>query len=305
MSFESCVKRVSQRDWALVKNAWLSYIPPLDDAGQPPDFDLRQFVGLEQAVRETPETGEYRTGLPGFRECVLHEAVFALHKASHVLGLAEHQATSGCPTWSLSTAYQSAFFAKEAVFRLLGIVLIEVSNRQVLVDVWPEPPRGLKGKALREYKLGEEIQLVQFPRLEHRHRWAIFKRALRVLENPPCNSELVRLLDEIDEKEFARQRNAIHYTAAWLFDDLFAFYLPNGFFRLSDSVGVIRRLNEEAEDFSLVLATTLVWLGKKLMGDIAQWSPIIENELQLLGETLCMARHPGWNESVLAYSWGA
>ncbi len=131
-------------------------------------------------------------------------------QAANVLVASQSQVTGGLPTWSIATAYQSAFFSMEAMLLMLGVAVVEVNNKTLVFDIWPEVESSLSKKLKAQYKLGSEIQFVHHSRLEHHHRWAILKRVLRTLSNSPIAGAVINAINEIDDKEFARQRNRLH-----------------------------------------------------------------------------------------------
>lgn len=286
MSFEVKLKRLSERDWEDVKTAWLLPLSKLafPKAGHPPDAVLADFYGLDQIAVSIPKDAEYRGNVDGLRAAVLHEGVFLLHKAANVLVGSHAQVVGGLPTWSVATAYQSAFFSMEAIFRLLGLAIVEVNNKTFMLDVWPEVERSASKKAKALYRLGDEMQFVCHNRIDHYHRWALLKRALRMLKNSPIRGEIINAIDAIDERDFAKQRNMLHYSNGWIFEDLHSFYSPLSYCRFSGSPPLVQRLDSEHPDFSVVLATVLLSSAASLLSSLGQSAPIMKIEWQLLNE---------------------
>src|SRR5437870_5428089 len=118
-SFEKKLGRVSSRDWHEVKGAWLSFLPTIDEPGRPPDHGLEELDDLWNVTLQTAETGEHRANVSGAREALFRQGLFVLHKAVHVTGCAEMTANTGMPSWSLSIAYQAAYFAQQATLNFL------------------------------------------------------------------------------------------------------------------------------------------------------------------------------------------
>jgi hypothetical protein len=286
MSFEVKLKRLGQRDWDEVKSAWLAPLSQLtfSKAGLPPDAALSDFYDLGEVAGRIPQDGEYRENITGLRAAVLHEGVYLLHKAANVLVGSHTQVVGGLPTWSVATAYQSAFFSMEAIFRLLGVAVVEVNNKTFMLDVWPEAEKTASKRAKALYKLGDEMQFVSHKRIDHYHRWALLKRALRMLTNSPIRGEIINALDAIDDKDFARQRNMLHYSNIWLFDDLHTFYSPLSYCRFNATPPLVQRLDPGHQDFTVVLATILLSSAASLLAALGQSAPIMQNEWKLLNE---------------------
>lgn len=291
MSFEKKIKRLSSRDWIQVANDQLQYAAQLSltQAGQAPAFHLSELQGLSELIPKIPRDGEYRDGgLPGLRAALLHEGIFMLHKSGNVLVASHDQVQGGLPTWSLPTGYQAAFFAAEGILKILGVAIIESANVACTIDVWPKAEAALKGKALAQYSIGSEIQFIRHDRLQHFHRWAILQRVLRMTMNHPLDPDLYSAVLALDEKDFARQRNELHYETAWKFADMHGYYSQPGFFDVPNKAALIACLNPDRDDFSVALGTVLFSFGIALLKPLAQVSAVIDGERQLLA-TSCTA----------------
>jgi hypothetical protein len=274
----------------------------MDQPGIAPEHGVSQLEVLRGPLSKTPDTGEYREQVAGVREALLREGVFLLHKAAHVVGCGQLTANIGMPSWSLSTAYQGAYFAKQGILALLGITIAEVENRLTLIDVWPEIRDGASTRERKAYQLGTEIQFVRWPRIDHYHRWAILQRALRVLQQSPFSDPMRAALDRPGYRDFARQRNTLHYSNTWLFDDLVAFLVLPGFGRPANRDALVAVLTEHGDDFSMVLAQVLLAFAARLLHELAARAPALQPEYALLNDCLSSPeRHPGFSEvSVLA-----
>jgi HEPN domain len=80
---------------------------------------------------------------------LFREGVYWLHKALHVLGAAEIDADGGMPTWSLSSAYQSAFFSARSSMAFLGVAIAERAKTSYVVEFC----RDMRTMSAREYGL--------------------------------------------------------------------------------------------------------------------------------------------------------
>lgn len=284
MSFEVKVKRLSHRNWKELATLWLPHIAQLTITypGQPPEVSLSQFHGLKGIADALPKDGEYRADLHGLRSAQLHEAIYVLHKAANVLVASHQQVRGGLPTWSIATAYQSAFFSMEALLMLLGISIVEVNNKTIVIDIWPEVDSKASKKEKALYKLGSEIQYIAHSRIEHYHRWAILKRVLRTLSDSPLSNDFINAICEIDDKKFAKQRNRLHYSNTWIFDDLHSSFSSISYCRFQLPFSLAERLDPDHIDFTVVLATTLFSSAASLLASLSTISPLIASERNLL-----------------------
>lgn len=284
MSFEVKVKRLSHRDWSELASAWLPHIAQLSfpQPGQRPDEPLSALYSLQEISVRVPPDGEIRAEIQGLRSALLHEGIFLLHKAANVLVVSQDQVLGGTPTWSVATAYQSAFFSMEAMLMLLGVAVVEVNDRTLQIDVWPTVESAASRKAKASYRLGLEAQYVRHKRIDHHHRWAILKRILRTLENSPIRGEVLNAIESIDDKHFARQRNKLHYSNGWTFDDLHTYFSPLSYCRFQAEPPLLARLDSENEDFTVVLATVLFSSAASLLASLGSLAPVIQNEVSML-----------------------
>lgn len=297
MSFEKKVKRLSQRDWPQVSEGLLQYVAELSftTPGQQPAFSLSELPSLTAAIQTMPRDGELRVErIPGLGAAMLHEGVFLLHKCANVLVASHDQAAVGLPTWSLPTGYQAAYFSADAILKLLGVAVIEVNSIPCTVDIWPEPPADLSRKQRDKYQPGSEIQLIRHDRLQHHHRWAVLKRVLRTTSGHPMDLELCEAIKSIGERDFARQRNELHYGTSWKFSDLHAYCSPIGFLRPQDKVALVSYLQPDRDEFSIALANVLFSFGVALLTAIAGNSPVIEDERALLVASCASSRMKLW-----------
>lgn len=294
MSFEVKLKRLSHRDWLIVNPEWLPHIAQLTitSPGLPPNEVISDFYALGEISPQVPQDGEYRANLTGFRAALLHEAIYLLHKAANVLVASQQQVRGGLPTWSIATAYQSSFFSKEALLMLLGVAFVEVNNKTLLLDIWPEPEKSATKKAKALYKVGSEIQYVHHSRIEHHHRWAVLKRVLRTLRNSPINGKIINAIDDIDDKKFARQRNDLHYSNAWYFKDMHSFFSPISYCRFQKDSELVDRLDPDNQDFTVVLAMILFSCASSLLSSLSTLAPLIAAEYELLNHASSYARMP-------------
>lgn len=285
MSFENKVKRLSSRDWIQVSDELVAHTAELSAAvpGAKPAFSISEINALGLCVKTATRDGESRfEAIPGLGAAMLHEGIYMLHKSANVLVACHDQVVSGLPTWSLPTGYQAAFFASDAISKILGVAILEIDNIACTVDIWPKPDKAVRGKALAAYVCGSEVQVVRHERLQHFNRWTIFKRLMRMSANLPVDEVISNALQEIDDRDFARQRNDLHYETTWGFDDLHTYFNPPGFFDISNKQTLVARLESSRPDFSVALATTIFSIGASLLKSLGRVSTYAENEHKLL-----------------------
>jgi hypothetical protein len=250
---ERKAKKILGRDWAELRQYWLEYVPRLSDPGQPPELLLHELEELGQLLAGIPhdQVKDVDDEIPGLRAGLLHEAIFLLHKSAHVMGASLVHVSQGMCTWSASSAYHSAAFAMRSVLNMLGITVIETpESGHFLIDIWSPPPKGKKGTKR------PITMLARTKRIEARHWWAFFQRALSITANHAeiCAADFRATILQSEFTDFARQRNMIHYrTNEWTFDDLHKCSIRPEFGAQSDFA-----IDSQQEDFSLRLSFGLV-----------------------------------------------
>ncbi len=112
------------RKWPEVKDAWLGYIPTIDPPGKPPESAIGDLPTLELHVTgmSQQQPKEVVEEIVGLRQGVFIEGLFLLHKAAHVMACAQVNVAKGLRSWSLSSAYQSAFFSMKAITHFLTLL---------------------------------------------------------------------------------------------------------------------------------------------------------------------------------------
>lgn len=290
-AFDKKAGRLSARSWDDIEGKWLSYLTDFAQGPITPVNSLTEHPGLKDAVKDTPNTGELRGEIPNYRPAVLREAIFLLHKSGHVLGAAETHAQSGLPSWSLSSAYHSAFFSLKSLLAFLGVTFPhDESNKQIMVDIWAGPPKGSRKQKFTEQI---EMQFVRMPRLEHREMWILFRRALRVTTVEHWDDRITNALISVEPKEFSRQRNVLHYSNhLWLFDDLFDYLNDDRFEDLSESEKQLSDLVPTNPNFSMAVAFAMFHMTLGLFQSLTLMAPILQPELDHIATTLENHRHP-------------
>jgi len=301
MAFENNVKRIDQREWKVVRDKWLSYIPDFDTPGAPPAHQILEFVGLDAIFKKTQITpGEFKQDVPFLRQEVLREAIFFLHKATHVCGAANIHLDNGALSWSISSAYQSSFFALKGILGLLGLSFPRI-NTALMIDCFPEEEKLSNKQRKRGEKPKPEFKFVVFPKLSHTHMWQIFQRVLNSSTVEIWKEEMILCLSKLHIDQFAQQRNSLHYVNNfWLFPgDLFnrmfdpAFGIDVDLFKNLDSDKLQKR-----SDFSFILNYIMLKFGIDLLKDLSENATAVKAEYDLIQITLTEGIHKRFLASV-------
>lgn len=271
MSLRSKWQKIQNRNWHVLKGAWLNSIPDFTDVGIEPDPGVDRLDGLRDFV--VPTVPERYPDVEGLRRNVLWEALFLFHKCSHTSLAAQRLAEGGMRSWALFNAYHSAYLGAKGIMSLLGIVFPTVSSKQVVIDVFPPTRRKSKRGVVTGHF--EEFLLIPIGKpLDHRSVWEGFQRALRQSEYESWDQVLRNELLGLSWKEISRPRNLFIYRVRhWPLDDLIVDVNGEwGNFWSSE-------LDVENEDFLLRLSFNVYRLFEQLVIDFSKQSPIIKEQL--------------------------
>ncbi len=289
MAFENDIKRIDRRDWSKLCDKWLSFIPSYNFPGEAPEHEILDFVGIETIYRKTQSArGELKFDVPFLRQEVLREAIYFVHKSTHVCGAANIHLENGALSWAISSAYQSSFFALKGILGLLGLSFPRI-NTALMIDCFPEEEKLSSNQRKRGEIPKQEFKFVVLPKLSHKHMWQIFQRVLYVSRIEIWRDEIVLYLREIHIDKFAEQRNSLHYkNDFWLFpEDLFK--------RVHDPYfGVFENLFSETKydsmdnkkDFSFFLNYILLKFALDLIKDLSRNAVSIKDEYNVIMNTL-------------------
>ena len=295
------LNRIDSCEWEIVRDAWLEYVRDIKPVGSKPHSALNAVDGFREAADEAGQLPAnecfVRVTISGFHRVALHQGIYLLHKAWHVLGAAEAHAAEGLLSWSLSSAYHAAFFAAKANLIFLGYPFVEDSNNQILAKLFPTETRRKGGMRQLEAVAPETVELTSTKHLQHREVWSLFQRALNVARVPNWPSAAKKWLSLLKPADFASERNAIHYKPeTWPYEDLHVEVF-------NDNFGVALSENKRWEfpdgGFSLCLGLTVIELGVQLLRDLCEVAPVLQPELELFKETATKRRHPRYSASDL------
>ncbi len=274
---ERKTKKIDSRNWRDIREQWIDYVPSFLSPGDPPESSIGELPSFLSAVDRLPsrQTVELVDDIPGLRPGVLHEGVFLLHKAAHIFGASLLHVENGMCTWSVSSAYQSAFFSAKSILWMLGLAVVEIENTGVyLVDVWRAPAkqgRKKKDPVVYIYNCGE---------IGHGQVWAFLQRTLSTTNGCEAfaDQRFVQAMLDIEPADFARQRNFLHYrNTVWQGVDLHTCIPQEKFGKVTAF-----DLDLNQEDFLLAIAFWLIYTGQTMLGQLAELSGSLRQEKNLV-----------------------
>ena len=213
---------------------------------------------------------------------MLFDGIYLLNKAVHVLSASQVHIDVGMCSWSLSNAYQSAFFAMKACALLLGMAVAEIDSSVYVIDLCAETAIS---KKTSRYIPPKVIRVMKSQRIEHRQYWGLFSRLLRISDIPVSllSGDLKAALIALNNSDFASQRNLLHYdNTSWVLSDLQQLIARDDFAADTAAIRSGQALDTDRDDFSVSLAIVLVGFGMSLLRDAAAVSNAIGEEVQIL-----------------------
>jgi hypothetical protein len=283
--WKSKIDKFFYRSWDDLKDIWLDYIPDLIQPGSAPEHEITDSIPLLSEFEKIENDKPYPVSdkIPEVMSAAMHQGIFLLHKAANVIGASQIHIREGIKSWSLSSAYHAAFFSMKAVLHFLGVIEIHVPERgYFLLDLWSEEVSKSSRIRKRTYSV---IKIIKSKRFDHQQLWDLFQRMLRItnFSEKIITAQNVASIQSLKITDFALQRNRLHYSTKWIFDDIrdYIFNKSFGVFQNELSDGSALQ-NPNKEDFSLALGFILVRMGFQMLSDIAELSPEIKNELDLL-----------------------
>jgi hypothetical protein len=285
--WDTVATKIVARDWVDLREIWLANpagATTFSATAVEPAASLASFKAAiaPYAADKVNVQPQEHAAIAGLHGAVLLESLFLFNKAVHVLSAAQVHIDAGMCSWSLSSAYQSAFFAMKASLALLGVTVAEVESNTYVVDLCTE---SVTARRTAKYSPPKIIRVMKTQRIEHRQYWGLFQRTLRVLA---LSSELVgedlrHALSALDINDFASQRNTLHYgNTRWVFNDLQQLIVQDDFAANAAAIRNGEALSVDRNDFSVALAITLVGCGYRLLADLATVSNAIGEELDVV-----------------------
>lgn len=289
--FESFVKRnIGRRDWEQIRSRWAEHIP-----NKPPGSPPIESLGDQLETGHSELTNRILAGadatydsVSGLKSAVFSESIFLLHKAVHVLGVAETNVKSGISTWSLSNSYQSSFFSTLALLGFLGVAVARVKNDYILMDLWPEQVRQ-KNQRRRKIDANEDIiRFIKIKSVGHKEIWSLFQRVVRASSLACWPQNFLGLVRNIPTKNIPRQRNMLHYqNHKWIYSDLHQWKIEPAFGTAIDSIENFA----EDSDFSFVFAASLLRILMIHLESLTEITEKLEGEINLIRTAYMSPKH--------------
>jgi hypothetical protein len=285
-----------QRRWDYLRETWLRHIPIINPPGAVPQRVLADLTS-ELVTMPAPQLGKLQSftfPIGEVPELMFREGVYWLHKALHVLGASETHAAKGMPTWSLSSAYQSAFFSARASMAFLGLAISEVEKTSFVINLC----RDMRLMSDRQYgtpgAFREEAQFYTLGILfDHRQIWSLLQRLLRITTRPPWPSELSTYIAQMNASDITKQRHNLHYQLlGWYFNDLYTFEFPSGFDDVQPTGSGRELFDTSISKFSFSFAAAILRIGLDPFLDICRYTNRLTDEKDRLTTCLIEERHP-------------
>ena len=281
MTLESNLKRLGRRDWGELLDLCVEFIPkttmpvvdPLTVNALP---DLQTIPGniTETEARSTKRDHYFQVG--GLHPAMLSEAVVLFYKSLNVVGCTHLELDNGFKTWGVASAYHSSYFSAKCLLNILGVNFARVGDLDLIIDILPSYSDQLRKKEIERRKSTFECRILRSNRLEHWEVWLVLQRILRTLTSSILSSSSLKLILNLEPKEFARQRNRIVYhNTFWLYEDLRDRIVDPDFGCKS-----IDRERDEAEADGLTLLISFLLLNyiHKLLSSLADRVPSFKLE---------------------------
>ena len=231
-------------------------------------------------------------------ELVFREAVYWMHKAVHVLGAAELHVESGLQTWSLSAAYQCAYFAARAILAFFGVSVAELNKISIAVDLCRDM-QGVRPQRLStEGAFGEQIEFRSVGILfDHRQVWQLLQRVLKASSCDVWPTGWCDFLSHADIATITKQRHGLHYHLTyWVVDDLHQFVYTDEFKKVKPQGAGRTLIEPEQSNYSLALGTMMTRMALKLFHDTSRLTNRLANERAAIAAGIGPNRHPVFSE---------
>ena len=270
---------IGKRSWAQIKSAWIDSGGPLFGGDATARTGLEDLAELQHIATAKTRDIFGDSDVPALRGILFSEGVFLFHKCAHSHLAAQRLGVRGMHSWSMFSAYHSAYLGAKGLMALLGIGMPVLNAGQFLVDLFPAP----KGKSdVRMWRRGEWVfstfNLVGFgAQLNHEEVWSAFSRSLRVTSSLPGSA--VGVYAELESlARVSKPRNELLYTPnGWPAEDLLNDALVEEFVDLfARGLG-----SSEERGFLLRLSYAVYHVFEALMADLGEVSGRVRRELEM------------------------
>lgn len=270
---KSDLQRLRGRDWAALREVWLSYIPSAaseDESAESPSESLLEVQGYAPPTERVTRSEQ----VVGVRASVFSEALTLFRKAKHTLGAATRLQNEGFQTWSRFNYYHSAYLGAKSVMYLLGVTTPRLLGKSWLVDVFAPPHDFRSGKKIKPESL-TDFMAIPIPGLDQHQLWAWFQRTVAATRSAPWDPKSARALHLISTtRDITRPRNHLLYSPTfWIAEDLVQL-------RFDERVGTITYdLDVDSPDFFIHLCHHVQGILDTLFDDLASLSLPVRRQI--------------------------
>lgn len=295
--WERLEKEIAGRRWNHIKSTWPDFLTDSHTAGQTPAETLSGLLEGGGILAREPARGvvEVQRNPRGeIPEILLREGIFWLHKALHVLGASETHADLGIQTWSLSSAYQSSYFAARSLMCFFGVSIADFHGISVVVDICRDtrllrPQRIERTSAFED----ETAFITNGFRCDHKQTWGLFQRLLRVTNCDCLNADYKAYAENLDVSELTNQRHRLHYDLDyWVREDLHDFLFEESFYTVTEAGSGRFLLDSQSSNYSLAVGVILSKMSLSVFRDLCDSTKKLQNEFELILKAFSNDRHP-------------
>ncbi len=292
MDIKHIYKRIGDRNWENLTDIWLNFLPSIEfpiSVDPAPTSNISNLIEIKNQIIDIENRStikDHYYSVPGLHSLIFQEAVYLFYKSLNVLRSAQSDLMNGFKTWSIANTYQSSYFMIRCLLNLLGVHFVRVENKDILVDLCPSYSSKITKKEVQERQSIFECRFQLISQPEHWHVWTFFQKTLEKFDNNIISEDPLTLLQKIEPKDFAKQRNRIMYhNTHWTFDDLKKVLIDADF-----GIRKIDFDNDEditsRDDFSVVVSFLLTGIGLSLFNAIADEAERLREEVEIMNQII-------------------
>lgn len=281
MAFRSTCQKIKKADWHQIKSQWLNFLPNIEHAGSPPPLSLSEIIQQSGKLATITPQSPILQGIPMIHETALWEAVYLLRKSGHVMRVSQNLSQQGMLSWSLFNGYHSAYLSAKSILAMLGFSVPQPSGQQLLLELFPDNRN--QGNKKNKIPVGgdEMSNAYRIGRLDQNQLWQLFERALRMIDVPIWNGNILENVKDFDWANISKKRNPFLYNSVfWPYNDLSENLIDDKFCNPPDNFpDHTQFIDMDDPEFLIKSAFLLFHLGECLLADISIDAPIMKLEL--------------------------
>jgi hypothetical protein len=205
------LKRLSHRNWPVLRDIWISHVPPVDLEVKYPEPSLWQLPNLRHPPLTASGTAEFPY-VDGVREAIFREVILLSRKFIYCCTLLPTLSKVGKNTWTAIAAYEACFYGAKAFCYLLGFASLGRDSKMYL-DAFYETERRV-GKERK--KVYDTLRVHRFDdRFTHEVLWALTARLIDTTRFESELREIQTQLRIVDWDEFTGFRNSVMYDGTF------------------------------------------------------------------------------------------